>query len=266
MSPLLTVAVLTAMLQQPQAAPAEPPSQELLLAAVNHINAQQLDSAAILLRRVGEAPSRLVSDRLKAWILLGVVDYYRSGDSASADALRRALALDPEVQAPGIATDYPDIARILERERLTLAGRRAPVDTAPTRDPLPLVPADTIVYDCLAKCPEGVRAPSFTFFPDLGFLEGNPGAGAGRDDRRMRSFLIFHGVVGADGVVRPETVEMQGGTARGMESQMRRALFQARFDPARAFGAPASARVALRFDFEAEGSGQIRYRYRVVAC
>ena len=264
MSPLLTVAVLAAMLQQPNAPPAEPPSQELLLAAVNHINAQQLDSAAILLRRVGESPSRLVADRLKAWILLGVVDYYRRGDSASADALRHALALDPEVRAPGITNDYPDVARILEAERLALSGRRPPVDTAPTVDPLPIT-ADTIVHDCLARCPEGVQPPHFTYFPDLGFLEGDPGMGAGRNDRRMRSFLLFHGVVGGDGRLRPETVDVQGGSARGMEGQMRRALFQARFSPGRYLGNPASTRIAIRFDFEAEGSGQVRYSYRVVA-
>ena len=264
MSPLLSVAVLAALLQQTHATSVEPPSHELLRAAITHIQTRKLDSAALLLRRVGEEPARLASDRVKAWVLLGVVDYYRSGDSASAEALRHALEIDPEVKAPGIAADYPDVARILEAERLAIAGRRPPVDTAPKVDPLPYLP-DTVVHDCLAKCPAGVEPPHFTFFPDLGFIEGNAGAGAGRTDRRMRSFLIFHGVVNANGILLPETIEMQGGTARGLESQLRRGLAQARFAPGLFFNSPASTRVALRFDFEAEGSGTIRYRYRVVA-
>jgi len=46
--------------------------------------------------------------------------------------------------------------------------------------------------------------------------------------------------------------------------QIERALPQARFRPGFAKGVPVRTRVQLRFDFEAEGTGMIRYTYRVV--
>jgi hypothetical protein len=87
----------------------------------------------------------------------------------------------------------------------------------------------------------------------------------GVSDRRSRSFLQFEAVVSPDGVLEPESVVVSGGTARGAEGEIRRALLQARFHPGRGAAGPVRARVRLRFDFEAEGTAWVKYSYRVTA-
>jgi hypothetical protein len=117
------------------------------------------------------------------------------------------------------------------------------------------------VYDCVGKCPDGVTAPVFTFFPQIDFSDASV---RGRSSR-MRTYLTFRGIVGVNGVLEPESVEQAGGTARRTEAELRRGLAQARFTPAQAGGAPVRARVTLRFDFEAEGTNWIRYTYKIVS-
>ena len=106
-----------------------------------------------------------------------------------------------------------------------------------------------------------MRPPQFVFFPQIQFAN----ASVGVHDTRSRTFLLFEAVVGADGVIEPETLLMSGGTARGTEMELRRGLVQVRFSPGRADGVPARTRVRLRFEFEAEGTSWIKYSYRVMA-
>jgi hypothetical protein len=254
---VLVVAVLTALAAAQTAAPAQgtpvrsgdTTSADALAPAREQVAARNLDSAAVLIRRVAEAASRAAATRVKAWVLLGVVDFYRSGDSATAFAFRQALALDPGLQ---VALDQydPEIARILAAERAAQLARAQPrpVERAP-------------LHDCLGKCPEGIRPPQFSFFPHILIAD----ASVGVHDTRMRTFLTFHVVVGADGIIEPETLIMSGGTAPGAEAEVRRALIQARFAPGRADGVPCRTRVSLRFDFEAEGTSWVKYTYRVQA-
>lgn len=262
MSSLYTVAVLTAMLQQTPVAAVEEPSQQLLVAAVKHMNAQRLDSAALLLRRVADSPTRAASDRVRAFVLLGVVDYYRSGDSASAVALRQALVLDPGLQVPALDSTHPDVARILAAQRAAVAPSVAAAPPAVDTQPASSAEAPALL-DCLTKCAPGGRPPHFTQFPDMQFRDGN--AGIGVYERRLRSFLTFQAVIGADGIVEPETVQVTGGAARGMETDIRRALAQSRFAPGRLNDVPVRTRVTLRFDFESEGTSWLKYSYKVTA-
>src|SRR3989449_5708701 len=83
--------------------------------------------------------------------------------------------------------------------------------------------------------------------------------------RRAHVFVALQAVVDQDGLVEPETVRLQSSTAVGVVEQIERALPQARFPPRFAKGVPVRTRVQLRFDFEAEGTGPIRYTYRVLA-
>src|SRR5438067_1989847 len=83
--------------------------------------------------------------------------------------------------------------------------------------------------------------------------------------RRAHVFVALQAVVDQDGLVEPETVRLQSSTAVGVVEQIERALPQARFRPGFAKGVPVRTRVQLRFDFEAEGTGLIRYTYRVLA-
>lgn len=254
----VSVPDLLASGQQP--APPSPGSRDTVLEAANaQIAARNLDSASTLLRRLAEAPDRPLADRVRAWVLLGVVAFYATGDSATAFAFRQALELDPGLEAAFDEVD-PAIARILAAERAALASRAQPPpgETAP----VVLLPvAAAPVQDCVGKCPEGVQPPQFTFFPpEIQFMN----ASVSLNDRRNRTYLTFRVIVGADGTIEPESVIMAGGSARNTEAELRRGLAQARFTPGRADGVRVRTRVTLRFDFEAEGTSRIKYTYRVV--
>jgi hypothetical protein len=251
----LVVAMLTALAAAPTTAAAQsPPVQsgdttaaDPLAPAREQVAARNLDSAAALIRRVAEAPSQSVATRIEAWVLLGVVDFYRSGDSATAFAFRQALVLDPGFQVTLNNVD-PAVERILATERAALST---------TVRPPPPEPAG--VQECVGRCPEGVRPPQFSFFPHVQILE----ASVGVHDTRMRTFLTFRVIVGADGIIEPESIIIASGTAPGAELEVRRALVQSRFTPGRKDGVPCRTRVTLRFDFEAEGTTWVKYTYRV---
>jgi len=226
-------------------------SEDLLAAARAQLTARHLDRAAVLFRRVAEAPVWRVPNRVQAWVLLGVTDYYRSGDSAAADAFRHALTLDPGFEVAALDQFDPAIAQILANERAALPSRAQP----PPTEAAPL-------YECLSKCPEGVRPPRFISFPQIMFT-AEPSAGG--PTGRMHTYLSLQAVIGADGIVEAETILMLGGTAPSTEGAVRQGLVRARFAPARADGAPVRTRVSLRFDFEAEGTNGLSYTYRVEA-
>jgi len=226
-------------------------SDDLLTAGRAQLTARHLDSAAVLFHRVAEAPARRLSNRVEAWVLLGVADYYRKGDSAAADAFRHALALDPTFEVAALAQFDPAIAQILSTERAALPPRAQ----APQPEAAP-------VYECLSKCPDGVRPPRFLSFPQIMFM-AEPSAGG--PTGRMHTYLAMQAVIGADGIVEAETILMLGGTAPTTEGDVRRGLVRARFAPGRADGVPVRTRVTLRFDFEAEGTNGLSYTYRVDA-
>jgi TonB family protein len=226
-------------------------SEDVLAAGRAQLAARHLDSAAALFHRVADAPARRGTNRVEAWVLLGVTDYYRSGDSAAADAFRHALALDPGLEVAALDKFDPAIAQILATER----AAHPPRAQAPASEAAPL-------YECLPKCAEGVRPPRFISFPQI-MLTAEPSAGG--PTGRMHTYLALQAVIGADGIVEAETVLMLGGTAPSTEGEVRQGLVRARFAPGRADGAPVRTRVTLRFDFEAEGTNGLSYTYRVDA-
>jgi len=238
---------------------AQDSSTVLLAAARAHLAARRMDSAAMIYRRVAEAPGWPANDRVQAWVMLGVVDYYRSGDSATADAFRHALELDSAFEVKSLAQFEPAIADILTAQRAKMVA--APAAPGAQAHPVSPTSQELPVYDCLNKCPASVLAPQFEFFPRVEIAD----ASVSISDRRSRTFLQFEAVVNPQGVLEPESVVVSGGTARGAESEIRRALLQARFSPGRYNAVPVRARVRLRFDFEAEGTSWVKYSYRVTA-
>src|SRR5436309_2406606 len=107
---------------------------------------------------------------------------------------------------------------------------------------------------------DSVVPPQFVLLPYQMVLDG-----VVLPARRAHVFVALQAVVDQDGLVEPETVRLQSSTAVGVVEQIERALPQARFRPGFAKGVPVRTRVQLRFDFEAEGTGLIRYTYRVLA-
>src|SRR2546425_1538980 len=71
-----------------QADSGAPASAELITQARAQLRARQLDSAAVLLRRVTDAPARSPAARVQAWVLLGIVNFYSASDSAASEAFR----------------------------------------------------------------------------------------------------------------------------------------------------------------------------------
>ena len=261
MSSVLVLATLAAVLQQAPPPAAESPAVQLLAAAVNQIKTKNLDSAAVLLHGIVESPAGAVPVRVHAWVLLGVVDLYRHGDSAATFALRQALALDPAFEAAWLEPSYPDVAQLLAVERAALVQQPA-ASATPTAPPTSQFGRPPL-HDCVKRCPEGVRPPQFAYFPELN--AANLDADIDTRSRRLHTYLLFQAVISEDGLIEPESLLMMSGSARGTEMDLRQGLAQARFAPGRLNGAPVRTRVMVRFDFEGEGVSWVKYTYRVVS-
>ena len=252
--------VVTPLLFGPAAVNAQadsgaPASAELIAQARAQLRARQLDSAAVLLRRVTDAPARSPAERVQAWVLLGIVNFYSASDSAASDAFRQAFSLDPGLDVAGLDGFDPEIARLAGEARAAVGvGDSTAVRT------VAIHPAVAPLYDCLTKCADSVVPPQFVLFPYQMVLDG-----VVLPARRAHVFVALQAVVDQDGLVEPETVRLLSSTAVGVVAQIERALPQARFRPGLARGMPVRTRVQLRFDFEAEGTGLIRYTYRVLA-
>src|SRR5574342_561312 len=64
----------------------------------------QLDSAAVLLREALDTSGHpMRSDQVEAWLLLGVISFYKGDDSGTAGDFRHAIALDPLLKSDGLA-------------------------------------------------------------------------------------------------------------------------------------------------------------------
>jgi len=228
------------------------PFAQLVEEARAQLTKGNADSAAVLLRRVTDARARPVAERVQAEVLLGIALYYARGASDAAAAFREAFVLDPGLEVSGLDQLDPEIRRLVAEAR----PARGANDTTRTR---PAEPAQAAVYDCIKKCPTGVVRPRFAFLPEMGILES-----AVLPSRRSHAFLIVQAVVDAGGAIESETLESVSGSAVGVEAQVRQALVQARFKPGLFEGRPVRTRVQLRFDFEAEGIGTLKYTYKVV--
>ena len=95
---------LSALLLWGRSTTAQITAADRITAARVEFRAMKLDSAAVLLRYAMDstaAPSR--ADLVEAWLLLGVVEFYRGNDSATASSFHQALALEPRLEASGLA-------------------------------------------------------------------------------------------------------------------------------------------------------------------
>src|SRR6266516_3867569 len=95
---------------------------ELIGLARDQIRANRADSALALLKVAADsATGGSVGDREQALVLLGFIEYVAHRDSsATALAFRRALQLDPGLQAGGLAQVDSALERILVAERQAL--------------------------------------------------------------------------------------------------------------------------------------------------
>src|SRR2546430_700607 len=111
---VLTVACITTFPLAGQSA-----ADDRLAAARAAIRAMNFDSAASLLRHTLESTGRPSHDeRLEAWLLLGVVQFYQGDDSGTAADFRQALELEPRLQAQGLAKYDSALVVLFEAQRV----------------------------------------------------------------------------------------------------------------------------------------------------
>ncbi len=214
------------------------------------------DSALALLRlvtdsQVGETMPRQV----EAWVLTGVLAFYGADDSAVAVAFRRAFALDPGVQAKGLAAIDSTLASTFEALRPAVA---AP-EPATAATPLPLAAGGDSVYDCLKRCPAGVAKPGLIRFPQVTPQDAPasgsqiyPGA-SGLGPSGMHGIIEYHFIVNEAGSAEPGSVVVSMSSAGPWQGVFLQRLLQARFRPAMLGPRPVRALVHLRVDVRAEG-------------
>ena len=93
-----------------------------LAAARTALQSMHLDSAALVLRRLLRSADEVPrEDRVEAWLLLGVVEFYQGRDSGTAADFREALILEPAIRADGLAPYDSVLVTLLEAQR---SGRR----------------------------------------------------------------------------------------------------------------------------------------------
>ena len=219
----------------------------LLTAARAQVQTRHLDSAAVLLRQAIDTAGRgSRSERVEAWVLLGVVHFFSGDDSATASDFRQALALDRHLEAAGLERLDPDLARMLAAERAKL-----PPDAA-------AAPADTAggaVHYCVGHCRAGEIKPRLHDMPSLTDLNRIP-----MEPPQTRALILVQLVVSASGDPEPETIRIVSSNLRAVDAQVLQIVQSAHFSPARAAGGPVRAQVQLRFEFRAEGFNTITYQ------
>lgn len=221
------------------------------------LQAGHRDSALSLLRLVTDSTSHEpVGRRVEAWILTAVARFYSGDDSAAAAAFRHAFALDPSVQARGLAAMDSSLGALFEAQRPAVvpagAAARASSDS---------------LYDCERRCPTGVAKPSLVVFPqitaaDVPASESQiyPGS-SGLGPSGVHGTIEFRFIVNEAGRAEPGSVVVALSTARRWERAFSQGVMQARFLPARAEGRAVRARIHLRVDIRAEGMDKFDYRF-----
>lgn len=222
------------------------------------------DSAVVLLRLVtdtlaGEPTSRQV----EAWVLTGVLAFYAADDSAIATAFRHAFAIDPGVQATGLAAIDSSLGATFEALRPKVATADSVHRGAPA---LPAADADS-VYDCVKRCPAGVSKPVLLRFPQVNPADAPPsgsqiypGAG-GMGPSGLHGVIEYHFIVNQAGSVEPGSVVVSMSTAGRWQPVFLQGLLQAAFRPADLGPNPVRARVRLRVDISREGESGFRYQF-----
>jgi len=230
---VLTVACITTFPLVGQSA-----ADDRLAAARAAMRAMNFDSAASLLRQTLDSTGRPSHDeRLEAWLLLGVVQFYQGDDSGTAADFRQALELEPRLQAQGLAKYDSALVVLFEAQRVVAAPSATPRQ------------AEEVVLDCTASCPRNVVRPRLLELPS--------GAGLPLDGFDIRynleSRLTVRFIVDTTGFVLPGSVRVVSSTMqlKNVERDFVTSLQQARFVPARTAGArPARVLMQLKVEFK----------------
>jgi len=232
---------------------------ELIGLARDQIRANRADSAIGLLKVAADSVTGgSVGDREQALVLLGVIEYVAHRDSgATALAFRRALQLDPGLQAGGLAQVDSALERILIAERRAIAP-----DPPPPAAPRPPAPPGASggsspfgpMHDCVRRCRAGETKPEVVERPQFALLDP-----AVLGPSATRGVIVVRFIVGVEGAPEPESIRVTTNTAEGLTTQVLEALQATHFRPATLNGEPVRAEVEMRFEFRASGTNYVDY-------
>jgi len=197
-----------------------------LSAARTALQSMKLDSAALVLRQLLRSADEIrQEDRVEAWLLLGIVQFYQGSDSAAGADFREALILQPGLRADGLATYDSALVTLLEAQR----------------------PDATASMDCSKRGASGVARPRLMSFPSF---EGLP-ADFFDVVHNLDGALTLRFVVDSTGRVVPGTVGVVSSTLKmkELEREMLRAFPRAEFTAGRADGRSVSVMVQFTLRF-----------------
>lgn len=239
---------------------------DYLVLARGQLSQGKRDSALALLRLVTDSQAGEPTARqVEAWVLTGVVEFYGANDSAVVAAFRRAFALDPGVQASGLAAVDSGLAATFEAQRPAMAAHDS-ATAATQAAPLPSAASDS-VYDCLKRCPTGVARPALLRFPQvtpqdapMSSSQIYPGA-SGLGPSGLHGIIEYHFIVNEAGSAEPGSIVVSMTSAGPWQPVFAQGLLQARFRPAMLGARPVRALVHLRIDIQREGEDAFQYRF-----
>lgn len=212
-------------------------SYERLVAARVQLRAMQLDSAAVLLREALDTSGHPVrSDQVEAWLLLGVISFYKGDDSGTAGDFRHAIALDPLLKSDGLARYDSALVGLFDAQRSVAVAGRGPTASL-TGD----------VVDCTRTCPDDVILPRFNSMEALeGLVPDRFTMEHGRWGMMTVRFIVDSGGRVAMGSMQLVTSSMQ---IKPLEQALLGGLARATFTPPSAGGRRISVMVEGRMGF-----------------
>jgi len=241
----LAAAVSVALFLFPARHVAQSTAAARLVAARTALRGAQLDSAELMLREVLDSASGPThSDRVEAWLLIGVARFYEGNDSGVVAAFREALALEPQLAVPRLAQYDSSLVVVFEAQRRALLGAAGRAQRVDTID----------VQVCVPACPKGITRPRLAFFPNLDWNSGeyDPSM-APRDARLVVRYIV-------DTTGRVDTLSMRvvannfpaGTFFENYVTAYLNAVAGARYEPARAEKRPVPVIMesVLRFEVQ----------------
>jgi len=208
-----------------------------LIAARAQLRASRLDSAALLLRQTLDTASHPTrEDQVEAWILLGVIHFFKGDDSGTTADFRHALALDPLLKADGLANYDSALVDLFNAQRSAAVAEGGPPES----------PVNTVV-DCTRTCPKDVVLPQLI---GVEALEGLGPDGFAIEHHRYGTMIVQF-IVDTAGRVAPASMRLISSNLSMKE--LERALFmglqKASFTPGRANGQPVPVLVQGKLGF-----------------
>jgi TonB family protein len=212
-------------------------------AAVAQLNAHHTDSAEVLLRPVVDSLVRATAhEQAAAWLLIGVIDFYRDRDSAAAGDFRASLARTLALRGDWLARMDSSLGLIWRRERaraicdsVARAAGAGPVAVERVRGDTTVPSGGALGVD---HSPDILKGP-VPHYPEhlrRAFASGR---------------VLLAGVLDTSGHIEPTSILVIENPHDDFAREARHYFERATFRPAVIGGKPVSACVTLPVEFRA---------------